>query len=76
MDGLDKAIEWFGGVSAMGRAIGASQSKISNWRGRGNIPAEYCPAIEKSSHGRITCESLRPDIDWAYLRRTCKRKAA
>ncbi|WP_109512567.1 transcriptional regulator [Pseudomonas ovata] len=24
--------------------------------------------IERESQGKVTCEELRPDIDWAYLR--------
>jgi DNA-binding transcriptional regulator YdaS (Cro superfamily) len=26
--------------------------------------------IERESQGRVTCEELRPDIDWAYVRGT------
>lgn len=29
-------------------------------------------AIERESCGRVTCEELRPDVDWAYLRGTSK----
>ena len=25
-------------------------------------------AIERETQGKVTCEQLRPDIDWAYLR--------
>lgn len=34
--------------------------------------------IERESHGQITCEELRPDIDWAYVRGTkqaCEKAA-
>jgi len=24
--------------------------------------------IEKATEGQVTCEELRPDVDWAYLR--------
>lgn len=24
--------------------------------------------IERESSGEVTCESLRPDVDWAYIR--------
>lgn len=27
-----------------------------------------CIAIDRESAGVVTCEALRPDIDWAYLR--------
>ena len=26
--------------------------------------------IDRESHGSVTCEVLRPDIDWAYVRST------
>ena len=32
--------------------------------------------IDRESGGKVPCESLRPDVDWAYLRKTCKQKAA
>lgn len=34
--------------------------------------------IERESGGVITCEELRPDVDWAYLRNTkiSKQEAA
>lgn len=31
-----------------------------------------CIAIERESAGAVTCEELRPDVDWAYLRGTAK----
>ena len=31
-----------------------------------------CINIERESSGAVTCEELRPDVDWAYLRRTKK----
>lgn len=30
--------------------------------------------IERESTGRVTCEELRPDVDWAYLRSSSKPK--
>lgn len=36
--------------------------------------------LERESGGEITCEDLRPDVDWAYLRSTAppakQRRAA
>jgi len=29
-------------------------------------------AIERESGGRVSCEELRPDVDWQYLRGTSK----
>jgi DNA-binding transcriptional regulator YdaS (Cro superfamily) len=30
--------------------------------------------IERESGGKVRCEDLRPDVDWAYLRNTKSRK--
>ncbi len=58
-----------GQASDLGRAIGVTPVLISQWaNGRRPVPAERCPAIEKATSGEVTCEELRPDVDWAYLR--------
>ncbi|QZA80202.1 transcriptional regulator [Deefgea piscis] len=67
---LDKAIELLGGVNELARRIGASPARVSAWRKRGNVPAEFCPEIEKQTDKRVRCEFLRPDANWAYLRGT------
>lgn len=42
---------------------------LSQWRnGVRAVPAERCPAIERLTDGQVACETLRPDVDWAYLR--------
>lgn len=35
-----------------------------------NIAEKTCIAIERESGGSVTCEQLRPDVDWGYLRGT------
>lgn len=42
--------------------------------GRKVASPELCIAIERESKREVTCEELRPDVDWAYLRGTRKRK--
>lgn len=32
------------------------------------LGADLCIRIDRESHGSVTCEDLRPDVDWAYLR--------
>lgn len=42
---------------------------VYQWaRGDRQVPAERCPAIERLTGGVVTCEEMRPDIDWAVLR--------
>ncbi len=67
---IETLIDYFGGVTKAANALGVSQSLVSLWRSRG-VPAERCPAIERSTNGQVRCEDLRPDIDWAVLRGTC-----
>lgn len=45
--------------------------------GRKRPAVEFCVAVEVASGNRIRCESLRPDVDWAYLasRRVADRQA-
>lgn len=68
MDALDRAIRKAGGVAALAKGIDASNSAPSMWKKRGRVPAEHCPAIERVTG--VRCEELRPDVDWAVLRRS------
>jgi DNA-binding transcriptional regulator YdaS (Cro superfamily) len=74
MEALRKAIDIVGGQSELGKACGVWQTAVSNWLKRENVPAEYCPAIEKATKGEVRCEQLRPDVDWRYLRGTKRAK--
>lgn len=69
---LDRAIAEAKGVSALASSIGVVQTAVSNWRSRGKVPAEHCPAIERATNGKVRCEELRPDIPWAVLREQAK----
>lgn len=60
-----------GGKAALARALGVKPPTIHQWiTGERQVPAERCPTIEKLTAGRVTCEQLRPDVDWGYLRAT------
>lgn len=34
-----------------------------------------CINIERETAGAVRCETLRPDVDWAYIRGTAKHAA-
>ncbi len=60
-----------GRAARLGRELNVPSVLISQWaNGIRPIPAERCPEIEKATSGAVTCEELRPDVDWAYLRST------
>jgi DNA-binding transcriptional regulator YdaS (Cro superfamily) len=71
MTPLDRSIDVLGGVSALAALLGIAASGPSMWRARGRVPAEHCPSIERETRAAgnaVTCEELRPDVDWAVLR--------
>lgn len=78
MDALKKAIDIVGGPSKMAALLGVSAQAVCFWRDeKRRLPAEHCPAIERETGGEVTCEQLRPDVDWGYLRATrCEQQAA
>lgn len=60
-----------GNATRLSRDLDVDQSLVSLWaNGVRPIPAERCLEIEKITEGTVTCEELRPDVDWAYLRGT------
>lgn len=36
------------------------------------LGADLCINIDRESGGLVTCEHLRPDVDWGYLRGSAK----
>lgn len=71
LEAIREACRLVGGQAAMSRSLGVSSPTVNQWTtGTRQIPAERCPEIEKSTGGVVTCEELRPDVDWKYLRGT------
>lgn len=68
-DHVRRACEIVGGVNRLAALIGVTPPTVSQWRtGDRNVPIARCPAIERITGGAVTCEELRPDVDWAVLR--------
>jgi DNA-binding transcriptional regulator YdaS (Cro superfamily) len=65
---LDRAVAICGSQQKLADRLGLRQAHISMWKHRGNVPAEYCPSIERVTGGLVKCEHLRPDVEWAVLR--------
>jgi DNA-binding transcriptional regulator YdaS (Cro superfamily) len=85
MAALDEAIDVCGKtLAAFAAAISTpelpvGQSKVSMWRNRKSVPAEYVPAIyrETAKRGRpVACERLQPRIDWQALYAQAASEAA
>lgn len=53
----------------MATALEVRQPTVSEWlRGERQVPPRQCPKIERLTDGAVTCEMLRPDMEWAVLR--------
>ena len=59
-----------GKVNDLAAKLGIPAALLSQWKTgtRRQVPAERCPDIEAATSGDVTCEELRPDINWAVLR--------
>lgn len=76
MNPIKKATELVGSQAALASLLGVTPGAVSQWVTSG-APVNRCIDIEKATDGRVRCEELRPDIDWAYLRATdCPVKEA
>jgi DNA-binding transcriptional regulator YdaS (Cro superfamily) len=72
---INSAISILGSPAGLASSLGVTPQVVNNWVARGRVPAERCPDIERVTDGVVTCEALRPDVDWSYLRQTCKDAA-
>ncbi len=53
----------------LARALGVTQGAVHQWAsGLTRVAVERCIDIERATGRAVTCEDLRPDIDWAFLR--------
>lgn len=57
--------------SEIARQLGVKPQAVQQWF-KTKVPAERCPEIEKFTEGKVTCEELRPDVNWAVLRNSGK----
>lgn len=65
---LERVFEIVGNPSRLAKALGITPWAVSKW----DIncpPKDRCLEIEEITKGQVTAEELRPDINWAYVRR-------
>lgn len=60
---LKRAIAICGGQSALGRAVGKSQSHVWSWLNRSQrVPAHMAAPVEAATKGQVPRTELRPDV--------------
>lgn len=74
---VERAAEILGSQNDLAAALNVSKGAVSQWKDEGRrVPAKHCPSIERLTRGVVSCEDLRPDVDWAYLRSIPAAKSA
>lgn len=53
--------------SEIARQLGVKPQAVQQWFKR-KTPIIRCPEIERITDGKVTCEELRPDVNWGVLR--------
>jgi DNA-binding transcriptional regulator YdaS (Cro superfamily) len=77
---MEKLIEFLNSLepsdqAAFAEACGTSVGYLRKACSKGQkLGDNICINIERESQGKVTCEDLRPDVDWAYLRGTKKNR--
>lgn len=69
MHPIKRAAEILGSQRNLARIVGVTPGAVTQWLTAG-VPVEHCPTIERATNGAVRCESMRPEVDWAYLRAT------
>lgn len=72
MTPLQRVFQMVGGKTALAKHFGILPWAVAKWE-HSQVPAERCPDIEALTKGQVTCEELRPDVNWAVLRRRKRR---
>lgn len=62
MNALDKVIEAAGSQQKLASLIGGVQTRVSEWRRRGQVPADAVLAVCEAVAFAVTPHELRPDI--------------
>jgi DNA-binding transcriptional regulator YdaS (Cro superfamily) len=69
MNAISKAIQFMGSQEQLAKAVGLSQSAVSQYvTGSKRPSAEIAIRIEKATSGSVKCEELRPDVPWHVIR--------
>lgn len=57
--------------SEIAKQLGVKPQAVQQWFKR-KTPIIRCPEIERITEGKVTCEELRPDVNWKVLRNSSK----
>lgn len=64
MNAVEKAVEIIGTRAKLARACSQPPQAVTRWLRSGRVPARRALAIEAATGGKVTCQDLRPDVEW------------
>lgn len=68
MNPTQRAISHIGSQALLAKTLGITQPCVSEWaRGERPVPIDRCGAIERATEGFVTCDELRPDLEWSRI---------
>jgi DNA-binding transcriptional regulator YdaS (Cro superfamily) len=73
---IPEIIDLLGGPTLVARTIGVPSTTVSNWKGRGSIPARYHGRLTRMSKGKVTLAMLMQAIEPPTLREPSPVQAA
>ncbi len=62
MDSLSKAIKIAGSQRQLAEKVGGVQTRISEWRRRGEVPPDAVIGVSRAVDFQVTPHELRPDL--------------
>jgi len=63
---IQKAISHVGSAAKLARLLDVSPQAVTAWKdGTRPLPLDRAMQIERATSGAVTCEELRPDVDWS-----------
>lgn len=70
MTALEKTIKKAGSIKALADVLGVTKGAVWQWQLPGRrVPVEHCLGIVKHFGDTVTCQELRPDLDWSLVNR-------
>lgn len=69
-EAVERAVKIFGSQVKLARAINVSRAQVWQWLNNTNrVSSKKAINIEDITNRKVTCEELRPDINWSVLRK-------
>lgn len=71
---IKRAIEIAGSPALLAADAGVCVALTYAWAdGSRGVNPGFCPSIERATNRLVTCEQIRPEVEWSFIRNSVKR---